>query len=152
MHHRKTLRVVKALFISLLVLGAERTIHARATAAVPFPRAELQAVVAAVRSQNLKPGQLYRFRLNEELSAESLRPLKQRVLRGRGRGLVWAEITENGTLKVIIETQDNGHFGEEGYLFSDTFVSTSDVQELGREWIVQRQLSPHWWVVFYNLG
>jgi len=50
--------------------------------------------------------------------------------RGEGRGLVWAEVSPGGVMKVAFETLDQGHSGEEGFLYSDTPVSSADIDDL----------------------
>ncbi len=119
-----------------------------------FPRAKLEAVVAQLRAKSMDPGRVHRFRLKHFPSPSSLRPLKddEHLKRGEGRGLVWAEVSPKGVLKAAFETRDSGHAGESGVLYSDTPVTTADIDELGREWKLGRRISKHWWVIIYDLG
>lgn len=119
-----------------------------------FPHSKLEAVVERLRSESIEPERVHCFRLDKTLSLESLRPIQEGefIARGDGRGLVWAEVSTGGTLRVAIETRDSGHGGESGYLYSDTPVSSADIDELGREWKLGRRISEHWWVIIYDLG
>ena len=121
---------------------------------ISFPRSKLEAVVAQLRAENLEPGRVHRLRLTRFPEPSSLSPMAdgEYVRRGEGRGLVWAEITKDGVLRVAFETRDSGHAGESGYLYSDSPVTAADIDELGREWRLGRKRSEHWWEIIYDLG
>ena len=119
-----------------------------------FPRSKLETVVEQIRAESIEPARIHRFRLDGNLSPSSLRPMKggEIVERGDGRGLVWAELSTERTLRIAFETRDLGHAGESGYLYSDNPVTSADVDELGREWKLGRRISEHWWVIVYDGG
>ena len=114
----------------------------------------MEAVVAQLRLEALEPARVHRFRLDSTLNPISLRPLNdgEIVQRGSGRGLVWAEVSTDGILRVAFETRDLGHAGESGFLYSDKPVTSADIDELGREWRLRRRISEHWWKIIYDLG
>jgi hypothetical protein len=120
----------------------------------PFQQSDLEPVIALIREEKLEPGRVHRFRLDDELSPKSLRRLKgdERIMRGQGRGLVWAEVKPEGELRVAIETVDRGHAGEWGFLYSDGPVTTADIDELGREWHLESEITTNWWIIHYDLG
>ncbi len=118
----------------------------------PFQQDKFAAVVQSIRQRKLKPDEVHRFRLDAELSAGSLKQLEGRLRRGTGRGVVWAEVSRVGALRVAIETRDLGHGGEVGYMYSETQLTVSDTVELGREWTIARQVSKNWWMIVYRLG
>jgi hypothetical protein len=90
-----------------------------------FDRARCEAIVAEVRARGLKPGQSADLRLDDISSPKSLRPRKadEWPKRGENAGSVWATVTADGKLKVVIETRDLGHAGEFGFAYSEKPLS-----------------------------
>ena len=136
----------------LLLAGTNGSSSNTSQIAGPFLQSKFDAIVLAVRHLQLATGKVHRFRVDPEYSAGSLKPIMQRVSRGQGRGLVRAESTDSGTLRVVIQTRDYGHGGEAGFLYSVNLLKKADTIELGREWAVVDQVSRHWWIVKYVLG
>jgi hypothetical protein len=101
----------------------------------PFDRAKLDAVVARVRPLAREPGRRYVFQLDASLDPASLRALPDSHQRGRGdgRGLVRAGVDRAHRLAVSVETRDNGHAGEDGFLFRDPGVTEADIEPEERE-------------------
>jgi hypothetical protein len=128
----------------------------------PFDRERFQAIVQEVRAIGLKPGEEKELRLDNLSNPKSLRALKaeEQFHRGQGAGSVWAAMTEDGKLKVVVETKDLGHAGEYGFAYSDTRLSP---EPFGEGWLSlnvpghlklvqpKMQLDDHWWEVLYNL-
>jgi hypothetical protein len=127
-----------------------------------FHRHRYEAVVEKVRTMNLSPGQVTALRLDDISSPQSLRLLKpeESFERGQGAGCVWAEVSADGKLKVVIETNDMGHAGEYGFAYSDVPLvprsSPPDWFELdvpSHLTYVQpdMKIDDHWWKVLYNM-
>jgi hypothetical protein len=129
-----------------------------------FDRKNLEAVVAYVRTSGIKPGQQSEFLISNLTDPRSIRPIKphQGFTPGEDAGHAWADVAEDGKLKVVIETRDLGHAGMYGFAFSDSALSpkstggdndwfTLDVP--GRLNYVQRhmKIDDHWWEVINNL-
>jgi hypothetical protein len=94
-----------------------------------FDRDRFEPVVTGVRSRSLDPGRLYRFKLDAELDPASLVPFDDASLgRGDGRGLVRAMRTASGKLAVSIETRDDGHAGEHGFMYADPGMTDADLE------------------------
>lgn len=88
----------------------------------------------------------------------TLTPLKPStyIIRGKGAGHVWAQLSESGALKVVIETRDFGHFGEYGFAYSDLPLSLIPYPS-DSEWFTIDEPGPlnmgrrdmkiddHWW-------
>ncbi|MBK9258680.1 MAG: hypothetical protein IPM54_02465 [Polyangiaceae bacterium] len=127
-----------------------------------FHRKHFEAVVARVRSMAPAPGQEARFRLDDPSEPTSLRFVApaEEFARGAGSGTVWAAVTPDGKLKVVIETRDLGHAGEYGFAYSDVPLSP---QPFGGAWSTidvpghinlvkpDMNIDEHWWKVLYNL-
>lgn len=153
---RLTLSNALAALAALALLGAAGI---RLLFTGSFDRRRLEAIVAEVRRLQIAPGQQVTLRLAKLDDPGSLRPAgDEPLVRGRGAGLVWAERTREGKLKVVIETRDLGHAGEYGYAYSevplratplDANWSTVDVP--GTLNILEAQIDEHWWSVLYNL-
>ncbi|APR80776.1 Hypothetical protein A7982_06123 [Minicystis rosea] len=146
-----------ALFIIAALLGAAGIY--RLFFGGSFDRHRFEAIVAEVRRLPIEPGQQVTLRAGDLGDPRSLRPVGDEPrVRGKGAGLVWAERTREGKLKVVIETSDQGHMGEHGFAFSevplqpkplDARWSTVDVP--GHLNIVDARIDDHWWSVLYNL-
>jgi hypothetical protein len=100
-----------------------------------FDRDRMDEVVAGVRPLLVVPNQVYRFRLADDLDAATLTPwpTSMRVGRGDGRGLVNAAIDEQTHIAVSIETRDEGHAGEWGFMFTDDGVSRGVLEMIERD-------------------
>ena len=141
-----------------------------------FDRENFEAVVAQVRAMSpaaegdsagvtglihATEGD-FQFRLDDLSDPTSLRLLKpnESFDRGFGAGNVWADITPDGRLKVVIETKDLGHAGEYGFAYSDVPLSP---QPFGKGWFTidvpghinlvlpDMKIDDNWWKVLYNL-
>jgi hypothetical protein len=145
-----------------VLLGAGIVHHLFDRSAGSFDRRRFEEIVAVVRIQPIKPGERSEFRLDDFNVPTSLRPLRpgERFRRGQGVGLVWAERTKDGQLKVVVETRDAGHAGELGFAFSDVLLRPapldahwSTVDLPGRLTVVDASsmIDEHWWQVFDNL-
>ena len=126
-----------------------------------FDRRKLEAVVEEIRRRPIRPEEVVALRIDPTVTGSvRLVEARERVVRGRGAGWVWATRTKEGHLKVVIETRDMGHLGEYGYAYSevpltlvplDEHWSTVDVP--GRLSLVapDAKIDDHWWAVVYNL-
>ena len=126
-----------------------------------FDRAHFEAIVAEVRARGLIPGESADFRLDDISSPRSLRPLKSDEMQRRGEnaGSVWAAVTVDGKLKVVIETKDLGHAGEFGFAFSEEPLSPKkpdDYHESPRLSLPSpldlplRKIDNRWWEVYWS--
>ncbi|NNC90039.1 MAG: hypothetical protein HKN82_16400 [Akkermansiaceae bacterium] len=127
-----------------------------------FDRGKLEEVVARVRSMAPAAGEESRFRLDDPSDPASLRRIEpdETFARGQNAGNVWATVTPDGALKVVIQTRDLGHAGEYGFAYSDAALSS---KPFGSDWFIldvpgrlnlvlpKMQIDDHWWKVLYNL-
>jgi hypothetical protein len=111
-----------------------------------FDRERMDAVVARVRPLLVVPDQLYRFRLADDLDAATLTPVPKGVFlnRGDGRGLVSAAIDARQRIAVSIETRDEGHAGEYGFMFSDDGIGASTLEIIERDSQHVERETDHW--------
>ena len=79
----------------------------------------MDAIVDAVRPRVTAPHRLYMFKLAPSLDAKTLGAAPDVLGRGDGRGLVRAKMDEAHHLAVSIETVDQGHAGEAGFMYTD---------------------------------
>jgi len=127
-----------------------------------FDRGHFEAVVTQVRSMSLAAGEEVQLRLDDPSDPTSLRFLKpgETFHRGQGAGNVWARLTPDGELTVVIETKDRGHAGEYGFAYSDVPLTP---QPFGGGWLMidvpghinivqpKMKIDDHWWKVLNNL-
>ena len=127
-----------------------------------FDRASCESVVQEVRAAGLVPGETKEFRLDDRSDPRSLRLRRpgELVRRGDGAGSVWAEMTTDGRLMVVIETRDLGHAGEYGFAYSDAPLNSGPI---GGPWqplalpghlrlgLPRMRIDDHWSEVAYNL-
>jgi hypothetical protein len=121
-------------------------------------------VVAKVRARGVPPGAVVMLYLEDLTNPESLRPLAPGEHRGRGEGagVVWAQSSSDGNLKVVIETKDLGHGGEWGFAYCDAPLTPAPFDGEGH-WLMLdvpgglsltqagMKIDDHWWKVLYNL-
>jgi hypothetical protein len=132
-----------------------------------FDRKHCEAIVTEVRSLGLKPGETANLRLDDISVPKSLRSLKPNEMSeaGFGEGKVWAAMTRDGKLKVVIETRDLGHAGEYGFAYSEVPLIASplggsndgnwlELDLPGHLTITQAsmKIDDHWWEVLNNLN
>ena len=168
MKNATRIKIICSVAILLLALGAAAVFissplgHALRQNPGSFDRERFEAVVAQVRSMSLVPGEETQLRLDDPSDPMSLRMLKpnEYFARGQGAGSVWASVTPDGELKVVIETRDAGHAGEYGFAYSDVPLSPQpfgggwdSLDVPGRIHLVQpkMKIDDHWWEVLYNL-
>src|SRR3569623_301286 len=114
----------------------------------PFERARLEAVVAAVRPRVTEANKLNTLMLAESLVPATLGPDPAVHGRGDGRGLGRAEIDDAHHLAVSIETFDQGHAGESGFLYTDPGFADADLEAVRRDSQHETRIDDHWvrWV------
>ncbi|HSI11015.1 MAG TPA: hypothetical protein VK961_03175 [Chthoniobacter sp.] len=132
-----------------------------------FDRPQFEAIVAQVRQAGMKPGTEQQFFLTDFSDPKSLRPLSEgeamKLFSGKGAGHVWAQLSPQGSLKVVIETRDLGHAGEYGFAYSDTALSPTPMDGGGNWYQVEvpgylniveprMKIDEHWWKVLNNLN
>jgi hypothetical protein len=115
-----------------------------------------EPVLAKVRGLRLEPGERRQYRLGNPADPTTLRVDAESPPpeRGEGAGTVWVEKVEQSHLFIAIETKDEGHAGEWGYLYADRGVPMSRGQSHegpGREWTLDCDLGDGWWAVAYRL-
>lgn len=114
----------------------------------PFERAQLEAVVDAVRPRVTEPNKLYTWKLAESLDPATLGPDPAVHGRGDGRGLVRAEMDDAHHLAVSIETVDQGHAGESGFMYTDPGFADADLEAVQRDSQHETRIDDRWvrWV------
>jgi len=132
-----------------------------------FDRPRFEAIVAQVRQAGLKPESQQEFFLDDFADPKSLRPLSDdevaKLSSGKGAGHVWAQVSPQGALKVVIETRDSGHAGEYGFAWSDTALSPAPMDGEGNWFridvpghlyivVPRMKIDEHWWEVLNNLN
>lgn len=150
--------------VGVVMLGSYALYSWLAAGPGEFDHQRFEAIVAEVRRRQLPTCAtcVITFRLDDLSNPQSLRPwgAEETAQRGEGAGRVWANRTEDGKLKVVIETRDYGHAGEYGFAFSDVplkkepFMGSSDWYRIdvpGDLYLVREQIDEHWWSVLYNL-
>lgn len=133
----------------------------------PFDRPRFEAIVEQVRQAGLKPDTEQQFVLNELSDPKSLHRLSDeeisKIYIGKGAGRVWARVSPQGALKVVIETRDFGHAGEYGFAFSDTSLTPLPMESDGHWFridvpgnlyivVPKMKIDEHWWKVLNNLN
>jgi hypothetical protein len=117
----------------------------------PFERDKLEAIVAAVRALAVQPHHVYRWKVNASLDARTLGPAPAQMGRGDGRGLVTAEVDDAHHLAVSIETMDQGHAGESGFLYTDPGFARADLENVQRDSQHETRIDDHWLRWVYDL-
>jgi hypothetical protein len=99
-----------------------------------------------VRTRVTEAGRLYEFRLDTRLDPQSLSlvtPHAQRT-RGDGRGLVRASMNATRALVVSIETRDDGHAGEYGFMYTDPGGDSGDLERVRRDSQHEEHIDARW--------
>ena len=117
----------------------------------PFERARLEAVVATVRTRVTEPHTLYTFKLAPSLDAATLAPAPALLGRGDGRGLVRAELDDAHHLAVSIETVDEGHAGESGFMYVDPGFARAALEDVQRDSQHETTIDDRWVRWVYDL-
>jgi hypothetical protein len=129
----------------------------------PFDRDYFESVVKHVRARGLKPGEKKGFSVDDLAKAPSpdAIKLKRDFRSGPGAGTIWAEMTVEGKLKVVIMTRDLGHAGEYGFAYSEAPLKPIPLG--GGSWLrldlpghlnivlPDMKIDENWWQVIYNL-
>ncbi|HEY1549560.1 MAG TPA: hypothetical protein VGG28_17150 [Kofleriaceae bacterium] len=94
-----------------------------------FDRTRLDAIVARVRPLVSDREHAHHFRVDSALDPASLvaLPDDEVIGRGDGRGRVRAARDRAGKLVVSIETRDEGHAGEWGFMFAEPGADTREL-------------------------
>jgi hypothetical protein len=118
-----------------------------------FDRRRFDDIVARVRNLVVEPGHVYRFRVDAELTPRTLHPIDDDTLLGRGdgRGLIVASMTTKKKLAVSIETRDDGHAGELGYMFQDPGMTVIDLESVAHDSQHEKPLGNGWLAWRYDL-
>lgn len=111
-----------------------------------FDRLRSEQVVELVRARVHDVGRIYRFRLDTNLDPGSLRELPPGPgpERGEGRGVVRAAMSASHALAVSIETRDDGHAGEYGFLYADPGCTPGDLELVRRNRQHEERLDARW--------
>ena len=111
--------------LSVLVL----VLAVAACGAGKFDRERCERIVAQVRARNIAPGHSTWFRVSDDLDATTLAAMPEQAHgRGDGRGIVRAYLSADRKLAVSIETRDEGHAGEYGFLYTDPGMAGADLE------------------------
>jgi hypothetical protein len=113
----------------------------------------MEDVVAHVRPRVTQAGHLYRFRLNGALEGASLTPVPDAATLGRGdgRGLVHAKVDGQWHLAVSVETRDEGHAGEYGYMYVDPGFDPQQLEFVQRDSQHEERIDDRWVKWSYDL-
>lgn len=112
----------------------------------PFDRDRCEQIVTRVRALAIVPAQIYRFRVDDDLEPSSLAPVPDRAMLGRGdgRGLVRAKVDAGHRLAVSIETRDDGHAGEYGFMFTDDGLAGTDLEFVQLDSQHEQRIDDRW--------
>jgi hypothetical protein len=116
-----------------------------------FDRDRMEAVVARVRPLVTEPHKIYRLRLDAELEPASLQPSAHEIGRGDGRGLVRAEIDARRHIAVSIETRDDGHAGEYGFMYIDAGFDRAELEGVQLDSQHEDRIDDRWVTWHYDL-
>jgi len=111
----------------------------------------MQAVVDAVRPRVTAPHTLYTFKLAPSLDASTLGPAPGVLGRGDGRGLVRAQMDDAHHLSVSIETSDQGHAGEAGFMYTEPGFAHGDLEDVQHDSQHERRIDDRWLSWTYDL-
>jgi hypothetical protein len=120
----------------------------------PFERKNMEAIVEQVRLTQMKPGEEKDFKLDHLSDPKSLHPFRAPCY-GNDVGHVWARMSSEGWLTVVIETNDMGHAGSFGFAYSDLPLADSHGRHLNVPGMLnepRKKIDEHWWEVQYSLG
>jgi len=117
----------------------------------PFDRGQMNAIVDAVRPRVTQPHKRYDFKLAPSLDAITLGPAPAMLGRGDGRGLVRAEMDDAHHLSVSIETVDQGHAGESGFMYTDPGFAHADLEDVQRDSQHETRIDDRWLRWRYDL-
>jgi hypothetical protein len=118
-----------------------------------FDRDRMDAVVARARPIVTEPGKVYRLSLDRDLDPASLAPMPEPALlgRGNGRGLVRAAIDARRHLAVSIETRDDGHAGEYGFMYTDDGFDRADLEGVQLDSQHEQRIDDGWVTWHFDL-
>jgi len=117
-----------------------------------FDRDRMDAIVARVRPLVHDRARSHVFRVNDALDPSSLEPADHELIgRGDGRGRIRAGLDAGGKLTVSIETRDDGHAGEWGYMFSDPGADTHEFPGVVLEDQHEERVADGWVSWHYDL-
>lgn len=117
----------------------------------PFDRDRFDAVVAKVRPLVVQPGERYLFKVDDRLDPASLGPGPAVLGRGDGRGLVRAAIDARHHLAVSIETRDEGHAGEYGFMYVDDGFDPRELEGVQRDSQHEKRVADRWVAWTYDM-
>ena len=104
----------------------------------------MDAIVTAVRPRVTTPHTLYMFKLAPSLDAATLGPAPAILGRGDCRGLVRAKMDDAHHLAVSIETVDQGHAGEAGFMYTDPGFAQADLEGAARDSQKESRIDDRW--------
>ena len=136
---------------ALVVVAVTVVASASCRGSEPFERARLEAVVAAVRARVTTPRMLYTWKLAASLDPATLGPAPAVLGRGDGRGLVRAELDDAHHLAVSIETMDQGHAGESGFMYVDPGFAKPGLEDVQRDSQHETRIDDRWVRWVYDL-
>lgn len=136
-------RMKRALLVVGLVAGCRGS--------ESFERARLEAVVTAVRPRVIAPNTLYTWKLAASLDPATLGSTPAILGRGDGRGLVRAEVDDAHHLAVSIETVDDGHAGESGFMYVDPGFARAGLEDVQRDSQHETRIDDRWVRWVYDL-
>jgi hypothetical protein len=119
----------------------------------PFDQPRFTAIVQQVKAVGIRPGETLLLRLDDLANPKSLHIFKPKPhempSRGDEAGFVWAEVTADGKLKVVIETKDLGHAGQYGYAYTEAGPPKQTSDEGGCDLPgplnrVDKKIDEHW--------
>ena len=118
-----------------------------------FDHDRFDDLVARVRPLVTQPDRVLRFRLADDLDPRSLAALPEtaRLGRGDGRGLVNAVVDSRHHLAVSIETRDDGHAGEYGFMYVDDGFDPADLEYVQRDSQHEERIDDRWRRWHYDL-
>jgi len=111
-------------------------------------------IIVEIKKQELPSGKLEKYKIEDFSNTSTLKKLSNDYMadRGQGKGCIWV-FKANDNLLVFIETEDNGHAGEYGIVYSETGQIPIWNNEWGEheEWTIDKKINDNWWNISFLL-
>ena len=110
--------------------------------------------IAEIKKQELQIGKLEKYKMEDFSNTSTIKKMPDdfNPERGNGKGCMWVFKTQSNLL-VFIETEDNGHAGEYGLVYSENGqLPVWNYDEWGERWSIDKKINSNWWYISFRLG
>ena len=111
-------------------------------------------IIAEIKKHELLIGKLEKYKIEKFSNISTIKKLHDNYQseRGKRKGCIWVFKTKDNLL-IFIETEDNGHAGEYGIVYSEAGQPPIwNVDEWGEFWTVAENINGNWWKISFRLG